>query len=127
MPKHLSIEKYSQLEKEKRLAPDYVNRERNAKKHGWKPKKVKKSKVKNKNNAVPKVKQSSYSIFLKSKYWKYVHNLVIDRDGKKCVKCGSVSRLQAHHLTYEHHYKEHLHLNDLITLCKKCHEIEHGL
>jgi len=120
-------DKYTKLEKERRLNPDYTTIERNAKKHGWKPIK-KKSKTKiisNKEPKVPKVEHVKYPLFLKSKYWKYVHNLVVTRDGNKCTKCGATKRLQAHHLSYKHHFAEHKHLEDLITLCKSCHELEH--
>ena len=129
MPKNIPLSKLTQLENDKRLNPDYTTIERNARKHGWKPiKTIKvKSNAKPKIQKVPKVKQSDYKTFLKSKYWKYVHGLVITRDGNKCTKCGNVKRLQAHHLTYEHHYKEHLYLSDLITLCKTCHEKHHNI
>lgn len=127
MPKHLSIEKLHQLDKERRLDVNYVNIERSANTKGWKPEKAKKVKIKSNNRLVPKVKKSSYAVFLRSKYWKYVHRLVLERDGQKCTKCGNKSNLQVHHLTYDHHYKEHLYLNELITLCKKCHQAVHSL
>lgn len=131
MHRNIQLERLQRLDKEKRLDPNYVNIERDAKKHGWKKKRDKKAKVKTKKkssvNRVPKVKQSTYPIFLKSAYWKYVHNLVVNRDGFKCVKCGNEGNLQVHHLTYKHHYKEHLHLGDLVTLCRDCHRLEHDL
>lgn len=70
---------------------------------------------------------SGYSLFLKSKYWKKVRKTVLTRDGFMCRKCGYKKKLQVHHLSYEHHNYEHLHLDDLITLCKKCHESLHNI
>ncbi len=119
-------DKYSQLEKEKRLNPDYTTIERNAKKHGWQTKKPKKVKTRTiRKFTVPKVEQLPYKQFLKTKYWKYVRSLVIMRDGNKCTKCGSIKRLEAHHLTYKHHFTEHKHLDELVTLCRVCHQLEH--
>ena len=121
-------EKYSKLEREKRLNPDYVKIEREALKHGWNKKKKPKKKVKstNKKSVVPFINQCKYPVFVKSKYWKYVRGLVLERDGHKCTNCGKSTQLQVHHLTYEHHYKEHNNLGDLVTLCRMCHEAEHS-
>lgn len=72
-----------------------------------------------------KVARASYKKFLETPYWEAVRTAVINRDGKRCTKCGSTKRLQAHHKTYEHHGKEHLHLGDLTTLCQPCHKAVH--
>lgn len=66
-----------------------------------------------------------YNHFLKSSYWKNISKLIIKRDHHKCTKCGGKEYLQAHHLTYEHHFNEHNHLKDLVTLCKYCHSEIH--
>jgi 5-methylcytosine-specific restriction endonuclease McrA len=71
------------------------------------------------------LKKKNYKLFLKSKYWKEVRLVVYKRDNYKCVYCGSKEKIQAHHLTYKNHYKEHKNLQDLITLCEKCHKSEH--
>ena len=42
-------------------------------------------------------------------------------DGFKCARCGYPKALQVHHLNYNNIYHEDV-ANDLITLCKKCHE-----
>jgi hypothetical protein len=44
------------------------------------------------------------------------------RDGFKCVRCGSTENLRVHH---KKGTKSHL-LEDLETLCQKCHHAEHG-
>ena len=76
------------------------------------------SKKKNKNE---------YRIFLKSSYWKRVRKKVLQRDNYTCTRCGYKNNLQVHHLSYEHHNYEHMHLDDLVTLCRKCHELLHKI
>jgi len=44
------------------------------------------------------------------------------RDGYKCVRCGSTEKLKIHH---KKGTKSHR-LEDLDTLCQKCHHAEHG-
>jgi len=44
------------------------------------------------------------------------------RDGFKCVRCGSTENLRVHH---KKGTKSHL-LENLETLCQKCHHAEHG-
>lgn len=73
-----------------------------------------------------KQKKQSYNEFLKSAYWKKVRLLVLKRDNNHCRSCGSSINLHIHHLTYEHHLKELNNLDDLITLCKECHNEIHG-
>jgi len=53
------------------------------------------------------------------KHWETIRAKVLERDGKKCMECGSANKLEAHHLTYENEGCEKL--EDLITLCKSCH------
>lgn len=67
----------------------------------------------------------SYSQFLQSDYWLAVRKSALHRDQYTCQKCGSKNNLHVHHITYEHHGEEHLHLNDLTTVCEACHNQEH--
>ena len=69
--------------------------------------------------------RAKYKTFLASPYWANVRAAVIMRDGRRCTKCGITKDLQAHHKTYAHHGSEHLHLGDLVTLCKRCHKQVH--
>lgn len=47
---------------------------------------------------------------------------VRERDGNKCVLCGSTEHLNAHHLMPKKFWKDYrLELNNGITLCCKCH------
>jgi 5-methylcytosine-specific restriction endonuclease McrA len=72
-------------------------------------------------------KKNAYALFLRSIYWRDTRKKVLKRDNYTCTKCGCKKNLQVHHLSYEHHGNEHLFLEDLTTLCKKCHEFEHKL
>ena len=52
---------------------------------------------------------------------------VKEKDGWKCVVCGSTERLQAHHVRPTFLYPENK--NDIwngVTLCKGCHQRQHG-
>lgn len=69
--------------------------------------------------------QFTYEQFLKSGYWEIIADEVKRRAGYKCSLCYSGGCLNAHHRTYKHHGLEHLYMEDLICLCKKCHEKFH--
>lgn len=67
----------------------------------------------------------SYWYFLDSKYWKTVREMVLKRDRYQCRICSTKTGLQVHHDTYKNHFKEHLHLEDLLTICGDCHKEHH--
>ena len=71
------------------------------------------------------LKSKPYSEFLKSSYWNRVRNRVLTRDDHKCIICGSKDSLEVHHNTYKHHFAEYKHLDDLMTLCRNCHNVHH--
>lgn len=71
------------------------------------------------------LKGRTYSEFLASKYWYLVRQMVLKRDNFKCIVCSETKNLQIHHNTYKNHFKEHKHLDDLMTLCKECHKQHH--
>ncbi len=48
------------------------------------------------------------------------------KSGYKCQVCNSPHDLNAHHRTYENRGNELKHLDDLVCLCRRCHEIFHG-
>lgn len=79
------------------------------------------------NGGNTNTRQTSYDEFLQSDYWQQVRKWVIERDSHTCQHCGATKRLQVHHLTYEHHGEEHLYPEDLVTLCRGCHEAVHGM
>lgn len=86
--------------------------------------KRKKKKTTNKLSA-EHLRGKPYHIFLKSKYWSIVRKRVLERDGKKCIICGHDKFLEVHHNSYKNHFNEHNHLDDLMTLCRKCHKEHH--
>jgi len=67
-----------------------------------------------------------YSDYLQTDYWKAVTDAVKKRDGYRCRLCNSQHDLCAHHRDYSHRGKELEFLDDLTTLCRRCHEIFHG-
>lgn len=71
--------------------------------------------------------KENYDIFLKSAYWKCVRRIKIEESGGKCQICGSRKKLNVHHNSYAHHYQEHKHLEDLVVLCRNCHEKFHNI
>jgi 5-methylcytosine-specific restriction endonuclease McrA len=52
----------------------------------------------------------------------YKRKVVIQRDGGKCVRCGSTRNLQVHHIK-KHWEGGSDHLSNLITLCARCHTL----
>lgn len=94
------------------------------------PKQSKKAKIKKikKQLFIDRVafrKQQPYSDFLKGKYWQQVRKSVLKRDKNMCIICKLESNLQVHHDTYKNHGDEMNHLEDLMTLCRKCHKEHH--
>lgn len=69
------------------------------------------------------VTQQSYTVYIQSARWKLTREAVLRRDRKRCVRCHGTYRLQVHHTTYAHFGDEPL--DDLITLCDDCHDLEH--
>jgi 5-methylcytosine-specific restriction endonuclease McrA len=50
---------------------------------------------------------------------------VLERDGWRCRKCGSLKDLQVHH-KIRRSQQGHDALGNLVTLCAYCHMAEHG-
>lgn len=71
-------------------------------------------------------RQKAYAEYLKSEHWRNLRQIVIKRDGLKCTRCPARTRLQAHHKFYRDRFEDSV-PDDLITLCRQCHEKEHGL
>lgn len=67
-----------------------------------------------------------YNDYLKTDYWKRVAEAVKKRADYKCQLCNSQHDLCAHHRDYSHRGNELNYLNDLVCLCRRCHEIFHG-
>ena len=62
--------------------------------------------------------------YLQSQKWRDKRSLVIQRD-KRCQLCGATSQLEVHHLSYKHLAQEPL--EELITLCRTCHQTRHDI
>ena len=70
--------------------------------------------------------QQRYQQHLESDYWKQISTAVKARFGYRCAVCNSPHDLNAHHRTYDHRGRELEFIDDLICLCRRCHEIFHG-
>lgn len=74
------------------------------------------------------VNKMSYSDFLKTPYWDGVRNYMLMKAHYSCQLCANEGLLNAHHKTYKNHGLEHrkaVSNNDLIVLCRNCHEKFH--
>jgi hypothetical protein len=71
--------------------------------------------------------QMKYRDFLETPYWKTVAEHKKYKAGYRCELCNSTGSLNVHHKTYEHHGDEINNLNDLVVLCKSCHEKFHDI
>ncbi len=67
-----------------------------------------------------------YRRYLQSEHWVFLRAAAIERDGGKCVKCGSEEFLQVHHLVYRHPWESGV-LEDVETVCRKHHRAAHGI
>jgi hypothetical protein len=66
-----------------------------------------------------------YSEYLKSPSWKKLRKLAYQRSNHSCDFCGNEA-VAVHHVKYPKKYNEDC-LDNLIVVCKKCHELTHGL
>jgi len=62
-----------------------------------------------------------YRAFLRSPEWAELRAAVKARAGGRCQLCGSPNRLEAHHRSY----RDLADANELICLCRDCHELFH--
>jgi len=69
------------------------------------------------------VTQQNYGVYIASARWKLTREAALRRDKRRCVRCGKPDKLQVHHKTYARLGDEPL--DDLVTLCKPCHDLEH--
>ena len=66
-----------------------------------------------------------YSDWIKSDSWKEIATKVKQKAGYQCQLCGSAFNLSVHHTTYENLCREKDHMEDLICVCRNCHEKIH--
>lgn len=69
-------------------------------------------------------RQELYHDYLESESWRKIRAARLNLDNYKCVKCSETKRLQVHHIVYRNWNKTRL--SDVMTLCPKCHELEHS-
>lgn len=104
-----------QLKRKKRRERNKERRRRRLKRR----KEQRKAGIKKENFVVTK---SNYYKYLRSAWWKETraHFLI---ENNQCYVCGKKKKLQVHHKTYKRVGKEQV--EDLICLCKDCHEVVH--
>lgn len=66
-----------------------------------------------------------YYDFLQTPYWKAIAEKIRYKANYKCQICNSSERLNVHHRSYENHGDELHYMEDLICICKDCHEKHH--
>ena len=72
-------------------------------------------------------KKEIYAEYLQSEKWKVVRECTFIIHGKSCKKCGAETNLQVHHLRYPEILGNENVSEDLIVLCKECHQKVHGI
>ena len=75
-----------------------------------------------KQNFFNKSRDYYRNVYLFSDEWKHKRDLIMELYNYKCQECGAEAT-DVHHLTYERIFQEDI--NDLIPLCRKCHENKH--
>jgi 5-methylcytosine-specific restriction enzyme A len=58
--------------------------------------------------------------------WRVARTAARQRDGQRCRQCGSSKALAVHHVTPISEGGERYALSNLITLCRGCHDAQHG-
>ena len=66
-----------------------------------------------------------YKAFLKTDYWRKVREAKFAQAGRKCQVCGCTDGLEVHHRHYRHRGRELHHLECLMVLCRKHHQLVH--
>lgn len=71
------------------------------------------------------VRKRVYYEYLQSVEWRQKRLSILQRDGGRCFNCKSMEDLHVHHLSYQYAGDERT--IDLITVCRDCHELIHGI
>jgi 5-methylcytosine-specific restriction endonuclease McrA len=66
-----------------------------------------------------------YQEYLQTPEWKAIREKKLKESGFRCQLCNQSGELNVHHRTYERRGNEEL--QDLIVLCRGCHETFHGI
>lgn len=71
--------------------------------------------------------KEEYRKLLLTKEWKSKRQSILERDSYKCTRCGSIDKLNIHHIKYIRGRNAWEYDNSLlITLCYKCHSEIHN-
>ena len=70
--------------------------------------------------------QTRYAAFLDSERWTAQRDRVLERDGRRCRVCNSGLDLNVHHRLYRVPWRPDRD-GDLLTLCRRCHALFHGI
>lgn len=74
-----------------------------------------------------KTRQELYREYLQSNLWKEIREVAYLLHGKICKDCQCEVNLHVHHLKYPAVFGEEDVLEDLIVVCKQCHNKRHGI
>jgi hypothetical protein len=78
------------------------------------------------HNPTEELRAMPYAEYLKTPYWQELRRSKVRAAGFRCERCrASNVRLDVHHLSYER--RGHESRDDLVVLCRSCHEAEHGV
>ena len=66
-----------------------------------------------------------HAVYINSSIFRMKALAVLERDGHACTKCGSRDDLQVNHKPHSYGKIPDEGLDDLFTLCRKCHEEYH--
>ncbi|PQO28079.1 hypothetical protein C5Y96_17050 [Blastopirellula marina] len=74
---------------------------------------------------------SKYEDYLGSDEWRAIRRAKVQQAAGRCERCSANDCQEdrgdhMHHLTYAHIYDEANHMDDLMLVCKECHEYLHG-
>lgn len=65
-----------------------------------------------------------YGLYLQTDHWKHFKDEALGFYGHKCQLCNGDKRLNVHHRNYDNRGRETF--NDVIVICRDCHERHHG-
>lgn len=75
---------------------------------------------------IDELRRMPYVDYLETSYWQELRRSKVRAAGFRCERCRATNtRLDVHHLNYERRGYERR--EDLVVLCKTCHESEHGV
>lgn len=85
---------------------------------------------------VPPEYYAHYSVYLKSQEWRDLRKMVLKRDKYRCIDCKVKAyhkdfcplgdKLQVHHLHYDGIDTMTFTMDQLVSVCNRCHDIRHG-